>query len=239
MHPSEDVFYINCLYIFEHIQRVLVYPGPRGQGYSPGIIALSRQGQRWWWKCWNMNMQGCNIFAEPVRVGVNETRRGDEGPFRMSSCVFVCGTVTSLRVPVGSRVWRLPSLPVDWRENAAYLLCYPNAKCFSCQTAPSCHCAIQSCSLSLYLFLTPPPPPNTHTFFPCLYNISFPLLLPRSLCLLLSFFFVYSHVSLWICLHPFFLSVLVLQIIFPSVFLNLSFSCSLFLSLQSLLSHLV
>lgn len=50
---------------------------------------------------------------------------------------------------MGSRVGGSRLSPWTERRILAILLCYPNAKCSSCQTAPSCHCVKQSCSLSL------------------------------------------------------------------------------------------
>lgn len=52
---------------------------------------------------------------------------------------------------MGSRVGGSRLSPWTERRILAILLCYPNAKCSSCQTAPSCHCVKQSCSLSLSL----------------------------------------------------------------------------------------
>lgn len=49
---------------------------------------------------------------------------------------------------MGSRVGGSRLSPWTERRILAILLCYPNAKCSSCQTAPSCHCVKQSCSLS-------------------------------------------------------------------------------------------
>lgn len=41
-----------------------------------------------------------------------------------------------------------PVSPRGLKRECCYLLCYPNAKRFFCQTAPSCHCVTQSCSRS-------------------------------------------------------------------------------------------
>lgn len=88
---------------------------------------------------------------------------------------------------MGSRVGGSRLSPWTERRIPAILLCYPNAKCSSCQTAPSCHCVKQSCSLSLA---------PLHRCPPCLFSKRrFALVLfflsvcccPPSLCSFLSF----------------------------------------------------
>lgn len=88
---------------------------------------------------------------------------------------------------MGSRVGGSRLSPWTERRILAILLCYPNAKCSSCQTAPSCHCVKQSCSLSLA---------PLHRCPPCLFSKRrFALVLfflsvcccPPSLCSFLSF----------------------------------------------------
>lgn len=109
------------------------------------------------------------FLAEPVHLGVNETSM-----VHLRWVVFfVCACVSCFcKIQWAAGLAAPVSFPVDWKENVGYLLCYPNAKRFPCQAAPSvlyraafslsssssraCHCPLR------------PPSPFLLSFFPCL-----------------------------------------------------------------------
>lgn len=113
--------------------------------------------------------RGAMFLAEPVHLGVNETSM-----VHLRWVVFfVCACVSCFcKIQWAAGLAAPVSFPVDWKENVGYLLCYPNAKRFPCQAAPSvlyraafslsssssraCHCPLR------------PPSPFLLSFFPCL-----------------------------------------------------------------------